>query len=118
MNAVTARALLEDQLQWNVKPVLTVAEVDRLLEHARIVDTNSIVVDGIGYIPTWSMDSIRTATRQGLTMKMAKAAAQFDVAAGEGTSFKRSQTYQMLDQLLRLYGSSGSGIGAIQLRSS
>ncbi len=118
MNAVTARALLEDQLQWNVKPVLTVAEVDRLLEHARIPDASVVAVDGVGYVPTWSMESIRTATRQGLTMKMAKASAQFDVAAGEGTSFKRSQTYEMLERLLRLYGSSGSGIGAIQLRSS
>lgn len=54
--------------------------------------------------PTYALNA---AAAEGYRWKAAKLAAEFDVAVGAGTSFKRSQKYQQLMDLARTYARKG-----------
>ena len=63
------------------------------------------------WTPTWNL---RAAAAEGWRWKAAKVVAQYDVAAGGGTSFNRSQQYKHCIEMARTFG---SGVGAIQMVS-
>ncbi len=63
------------------------------------------------WTPTWNL---RAAAAEGWRWKAAKVAAQYDVAAGGGTRFTRSQQYKQCIEMARTFS---SGVGAIQMVS-
>ena len=111
MDLAQARARLERMLQWNVAPALTTAEVDDLMLFARRPDALGYTYADVLWTPTWNL---RAAAAEGWRWKAAKVAAQYDVAAGGGTSFTRSQQYKHCIEMARTFG---SGIGSIQMVS-
>lgn len=99
--------------------IVTVAGTSGGAEPTWPTTTGATVVDGSVtwqeaglylWTPTWSL---RAAASEGWRWKAAKVAGNFDVAAGGGTSFRRSQTYQHCMEMARRYG---GGMGSIQLR--
>lgn len=110
MTEAEARALIEDETAWNSAPALSVVEVDRLLERARVTDALGLEPEDVGYVPTYTTSSVNSAIAQGFRMKAAKVAGQFDVRAGE-VEAKRSQQNMMLARR----AASAGGIGSITI---
>lgn len=61
--------------------------------------------------PTYDL---RAAASEGWRWKAGKVASKYDVAAGGGTDFKRSQQYQMCLEMSRSFG----GIGSVKLQGA
>jgi len=77
--------------------------------------TDGTVVWVLAGIYAWTGTyNLRAAAAEGYRWKAAKVAAQYDVAAGDGTSFTRSQQYKHCMEMARTFG---SGIGSIQMVS-
>lgn len=105
MTEAEARALLETMVAASVNPALSVTEIDQLVGLAKRVDSLGRAPNDPAWEPTWNLDA---AAAEGWRWKAAKAAAEFDVSVGAGTSFKRSQKYEhcmtMADRYARRSG--------------
>lgn len=118
MNATEARAYLEDHLRWQDAPVLTLAEVDRLM--ARVVkstDANGLEPGDAGYVTTYTATNVDREVGKGWLMKAGKVAGQYGVAVGGGTRFDRQQQYEHCTAMARQYGAGGR-IGVVALTTS
>lgn len=98
MTAAEARAWIEDETQWQSAPVLTAAEVDRLLFRARVPDVAGVLPGGVGYVDTYATPSLHRAAAAGWRMKGAKVVAEYDAGAGDGVYAKRSRVAEMCDE--------------------
>lgn len=118
MNEADARALLEDRLQPDVAPVISEAEVDRLLARARVTDAAGLLPDEEGYEPTYTSVSVFASVAEGFDMKAAKVAGLTDVKAGT-VEAKRSQAAGLLSDQAARYRLGAAepqrGIGSITL---
>lgn len=110
MTEAEARALIEDETAWSSAPALSIAEVDRLLERARITDEAGLEPDEIGYVPTYDQSSVNAAIAMGFRMKAAKVSGQYDLRAGD-VDMKRSQSAAILGRRAM----SAGGIGTITM---
>lgn len=110
MTAAEARALIEDETQWNVAPTLSAAEVDRLQERARVTDAAGLDPGDTGYVDTYSQSGVNRAIAMGFRMKQAKVAGQYDLKAGD-VSLDRSQAAVALARR----AASAGGIGSIDI---
>lgn len=108
MTEAEARARIQEDTQYLSAPVLSAAEIERLVLRARVADANLVAPGGTGYIPTWDATGVRAATRQGWLWKAAKLAAEYEVSVGGGKTFKRDQVYAMCLRMASLYGGAGS----------
>lgn len=118
MTESEARALIEDETQWQASPALSVEEVDRLLARARVADADGIEPGEDGYVDTWTAASVDASIAAGWRMKLAKVAGAYDVKAGD-VEAKRSQAATSLAARASAYGrGSGGGIGTIVLTTA
>lgn len=108
MTAAEARALIEDETQWTVAPTLSVSEVDRLLERARVTDDSGLEPGETGYVDTYSQSGVNAAIAMGFRMKAAKVAGKVDLKAGD-VSLARSQAFTALSRR----AASAGGIGSL-----
>jgi len=69
-----ATSQLNAYVEWNAEPSLTDEQQDSLLSSARAVDVNNVAPGGVGYIETYTYNSIATAIALGAGMKKTKAA--------------------------------------------
>lgn len=113
MTEAEARARIEDETAWDSAPALTVAEVDRLLERAQVTDENGLEPEEVGYVPTYTTQSVYAVVAMGFRMKAAKVAGQYDLKA-EDVDLKRSQQYTALSRSAR----SAGGVGSITLTTA
>lgn len=110
MDAVEARARIEDETQWAAAPALSVGEVDRLLARSRVADSQGREPGSSGYVATHSDSSVRASIAAGWRMKAAKASGLFDVKAGD-VEAKRSQIQASCMSMARRYGGGSLGLG-------
>lgn len=85
---------------------------------ATVTDGTVVWTERGAYLYTATFD-LRAAAREGWRWKYAKIINDFDVAAGGGTNFLRSQKLKHIESMIRFYGGGvsggGGGIGAVQL---
>lgn len=108
MTEAEARARIQEDTQYLSAPVLTSAEIERLVLRARVADANRVDPGGTGYVPTWDATGVRRAVRQGWLWKAAKRAAEYEVSVGSGKTFRRDQVYAMCLRMAALYGGASS----------
>lgn len=116
MNEATARARLRIDVQADLAPALTVAEVDDLLLRTRVTDAAGVDPEDAGYVPTWSDSSVNRAIAAGLRIKAAKVLVEFDVAIDGGGRFQRSQKQKQLLDMAAIYDrKAGGGITSVSV---
>lgn len=114
-NQTDAMAFLRALTDAGNDPVLTQADLDRLLPLGQVADASGVAPGGAGYIPTYTYRSLFRPTRAGWLEKAAKAANRFDVGGGSGVSFERSQVWQNCIAMAARYEAVGPGIGTIRV---
>lgn len=102
-----ARRRLVAWLDPDTEPVLGAAEVDDLLERARVADAAGLYPSEAGYVPTWSTMSLHAAAREGWTIKLGRCTSSIDFGE-DGQSFRQSQEPAHIRAMIRLH-SCGSG---------
>lgn len=95
MTRDAALAFVRDYAQTTAAPVLTDAEVGRIVDSCRIVDSEGRRITDAGYVPTyWGTRAVVLA----LDLKLAKAAPKTDLTA-DGASILASQRTANLQAL-------------------
>jgi hypothetical protein len=112
MTEAQARARIEDETAWNSAPALSVEEVDRLLEAARVTDEDGLEPGEVGYTDTWNEAGVYRAVAMGFRWKAAKVSGSVDLKAGD-VSLARSQAATALSRR----AASAAGIRSIGIRT-
>lgn len=91
MNATDALAELRALTAADTAPALAAADLDRLLAKAAVADAAGLLPSDPAWTPTYAPPGLRRAAAQGWREKAGRVSAEFDVEAGTGTKFSRSQ---------------------------
>jgi len=95
-----------------VAPVLTDADIARLIVLGQVTDASGVLPGGTGYVPTYTYQSLKRPAVAGLREKLVRVMTEFDVGGGSGVSFARSQKIAGIEAVIRQYQ---GGIGVIEL---
>ncbi len=112
MNATDATISLKAMAAATVAPVLTDADIARLIVLGQVTDASGVLPGGTGYVPTYTYQSLKRPAVAGLREKLARVMTEFDVGGGPGVSFARSQKIAGIQSVIRQYQ---GGVGVIEL---
>lgn len=117
---IEAREQLERLLAPTIAPILTEADLDALMIHARSIDLNGLLWTDPDWTPTWSMSGLWAAASMGWEWRAARCFGDIDFAE-DGQRFNVSQRYRQCMEMARLYrrgtGVSGGGSGYARVPS-
>lgn len=109
MNKAEALEQLRDMVAAATEPVLTDADLERLLVYAAVPDANGREPEHPDWTPTYDQWGLRAAAAEGWMRKAARASTLTDVTA-DGASVKRSQIADHARSMAASYGrASGAG---------
>ena len=119
MDATGARTRLENLLQWQAEPALTLSEVDDLFAMLpQVADAAGNLPGADGYTATYPdpIYAYRPVAGEGWLWKAGKVAGQYGVATGNGTRFDRDQAYKMCTDMAARFGvKGGARLGSVGL---
>lgn len=99
MTEAEARADLQAKVASGSDPMLSVAEVDRLLALARRADANGVEITNPDWVPTYDLN---TAAAEGWRWKAGKVAGAYTFTT-DGQTFQRAQLYAHCLKQAELY---------------
>jgi len=99
MERLAAWARLKAMVAADVAPVLTVDELEALLDLCRLADANGVAPGGTGWVETYDLNR---AAAEGWRWKAGKLTGAYDFQA-EGATFNRSQMREMCEKQAAQY---------------
>lgn len=110
MTEAEARARLERMVAHNTEPVLSIEDVDQLVDVAKLPDLDGLPPDDVDWVPTWNLSR---AAKQGWEWKAGRTTGHFNFGA-DGQSFDREQVHAHCLAMVRHYSRS---IGSVTLEA-
>jgi hypothetical protein len=82
--AIRAEAYIASNTSWDAEPVLTEEEKEPLMQLALAIDVNGLSPGAVGYLETFTDDSLNIAVHQGWILKLGRAAELHEGAGQAG----------------------------------